>query len=152
MQSSNIRSKASIYKSNIEWLGAKKCVASAIDKPNIEVSTPVEFKGFKGLWTPAELLLASVNSCLLLTFISLAEKEKIKIISYKSSIEGTIEGMDAERAFTKIKISPTITVSSAGEVEKAKDLLNLSEKLCPMSNSLKSEVILSPIVVEQHSS
>lgn len=40
----------------------------------IEVATPPAFpKGIAGIWSPEHLFTASVNSCLMMTFLSIAE-------------------------------------------------------------------------------
>ena len=45
---------------------------SAAGRLNIVVGSPPEFKGQPDVWAPEELLVGSVNTCLMLTFLALA--------------------------------------------------------------------------------
>jgi organic hydroperoxide reductase OsmC/OhrA len=45
--------------------------------PCIEVATPPEFpKGMPGIWSPEHLFTAAVSSCLMTTFLAIAENSK----------------------------------------------------------------------------
>src|SRR5205814_6882730 len=46
---------------------------SAAEKPPIIVGSPPELKGEPNIWAPEELLVGSVNTCMMLTFLSLAQ-------------------------------------------------------------------------------
>ena len=142
----NIRIKSSqfIYKTYIKWEKEKRGILSSSNKPDIEVATPPEFRGHSGVWTPEELFVASVNTCIMTTFLYYAEKERLKFLSYESSAEGILEKVEREFIFSEIVVTPKILVSSKNEVERVKDLINLSEKNCLISNSLKSKVSVKP--------
>lgn len=128
------------YKTNVQWIEAKRGLLSAPGKPNIEVATPPEFKGHQGKWTPEELFVASLNTCIMTTFLHYAEKEGLKFLSYESPGGGVLERTENGLIFSTIKITPNILVSSKDDIEKAKSLLRLSERNCLISNSLKSKV------------
>ena len=128
------------YKTNAKWIEAKRGLLSAPGKPNIEVATPPEFKGHQGKWTPEELFVASVNTCIMTTFLYYAEKEGLKFLSYESQAEGVLERTENGFMFSEIEITPNILVSSKDDIEKAKSLLKLAERNCLISNSLKSKV------------
>jgi len=78
------------------------------------------------------------------TFLYYAEKEGLKFLSYKSSAEGILEKGEKGLVFSEIRIAPKISVSSKEEIRRAKDLVELSEENCLISNSLKSKVIVGP--------
>lgn len=139
----NLKPNKFIYKTTIKWTGSKKGVLSCSGKPNIEVATPPEFKGHPGVWTPEDLFVASVNICVMTTFLYYAEKEDLKFKSYQSQAEGVLEKTKSGLAFTAIEVKPEITVDS-GNIEKTARLLESSEKHCLISNSIKSKVILKP--------
>ena len=138
------RVKKFFYKTDLKWLGEKKGVLSSLDKPDIEIATPPEFKGHPGIWTPEDLFVSSVNSCIMTTFLYYAEKEGIEFLSYESQAEGVLEMTDGRLVFSEIRIKPQISVQSPGDVEKIKSLINLSEKTCLISNSIKSRVEVIP--------
>jgi organic hydroperoxide reductase OsmC/OhrA len=48
---------------------------SAAGRPNIVVGSPPEFKGEPDIWAPEELLVGSLNTCMMLTFLALAQAQ-----------------------------------------------------------------------------
>ncbi len=117
---------------------------SSSGKPTIKVSTPPEFKGHPGIWTPEEMFVASVNVCIMTTFLYYAERENLRFLSYESSAEGILEKGERGLIFSSIEVVPEISVKSVNDIEKTRDLLALSEKNCLISNSIKSKVTVRP--------
>jgi organic hydroperoxide reductase OsmC/OhrA len=142
---SNVRIKKQFtYKTYLKWKEERKGILSSDDKSDIEVATPPEFRGHHGIWTPEELFIGSVNICIMTTFLYYAEKEGLKFLSYESYAEGILERGEQGLLFTRVMITPKILVSLEEEVETVKSLMVLSEKNCFISNSLKSEILLTP--------
>lgn len=139
-----IRSKQFVYKTRLKWTGGRDGLITSEDKPRIEVSTPPEFKGRPGLWTPEVLLVSSVDICVMTTFLYYAEKKGFKFLSYESSARGLLERIEDKFMFSTIEVKPQISVASGDDIEKAQNLLKISEKNCFVSNSLKSKVIIKP--------
>ena len=136
--------KQFIYKTIVKWIEAKKGELSSSDKHSIEVATPPEFKGHKGIWTPEELFVASVNVCIMTTFLHYAEQSKLAFAGYESSAEGILEKTDADFMISVITIIPKIKLFSIEDVQKTKKIIELSEKNCFISNSMKSKIIVNP--------
>jgi len=61
------------YKARTTWSSARRGILSAAEKANIVVGSPPEFRGEASNWSPEELLVGSLNTCLMLTFLSLAQ-------------------------------------------------------------------------------
>ena len=135
-----IKSKKFIYKNLVKWQIEKKGILSSLGKPDIEVATPPEFKGHPGIWTPEDLLVASVNSCIMTTFLYYAEKKGLEFLNYESEAKGVLEEIENQFIFSGIKIRAKILVKQNSDIQKAKDLIELSKKVCLISNSVKSKV------------
>ncbi|MBN1353783.1 MAG: OsmC family protein [Candidatus Omnitrophica bacterium] len=133
-----------IYRTEVSWTEEKKGILCSPGKPSIEVATPPEFKGHEGMWTPEELFVASVNICIKTTFLHYARKSDFKFLSYESGAEGILENTGGQFMFSLIKVRPRIKVGSESQIEKAKELIELSEKNCLISNSIKSKVEVEP--------
>lgn len=144
MQNIKPKSRRFIYRTTVSWIKDKKGILCSSGKPNIEVATPPEFKGHEGVWAPEELFVASINICIMTTFLYYMEKENLEIKGYQSSAEGILEMGDKGFSFTKIEVSPTILVADDVGIEKAKKSLGLAEGKCLISNSTKSEVVVKP--------
>jgi organic hydroperoxide reductase OsmC/OhrA len=134
------KSRKFIYRTTVSWTEEKKGVLCSSGKPTIEVSTPPEFKGHEGMWTPEELFVASVNICIKTTFLHYAQRDNFEFLSYESGAEGVLERVENRFMFSEIKIKPKIVVTLASQIEKAKELIELSEKNCLITNSIKSKV------------
>ena len=147
------RPKQHFYKSTISWQGTKKGVVASLGKPDLLVAPPPEFKGYVGFWTPEDLLVAAVNSCLMMTFLFYMEREGLAFLSYQCEAEGILEVVDKELMVTQVKLLPRIFVDSGCDTEKVKTLLKLSEENCFISNSIKARIELIPeINKENHTS
>ena len=140
------REKNFIYKNNIKWTEQRKGVLSSIGKPNIETATPPEFKGHPNIWSPEDLFVSAVNSCIMTTFLYYADSKKLDFISYESEVEGILEFIDMKLIFTEIKVYPKIIVKSNEDIDKAKKYIENAEKNCLISNSIKSKVSVIPVI------
>jgi organic hydroperoxide reductase OsmC/OhrA len=149
MNDSKIRTKSKKFISsvNIKLTGKGKGVIEASEKPDIELSAPVEFGGIKGLWTPEDLFVASVNACLMTTFSHYAKKKNFSFVSFESSAEGILELVEMRYVFGEIKVKPKIVVSTPDDIKVAERILNISQKVCVISNSIKPKLILEPEIV-----
>ena len=78
--------KVHYYDVNLKWLADRKgLMSSPVLHTTLEVATPPEFaKGMPGIWSPEHLLVAAVNSCLMTTFLAIAENSKLEFISFES--------------------------------------------------------------------
>jgi len=139
-----IKSKKFIYKNSISWQGERKGLLFAVDRPDIEVATPPEFRGHSEIWTPEDLFVASVNSCIMTTFLYYAEKQGLEFVSYTSEAEGVLEYREGRLIFSEIKVKPSVFVKQDSDIQKAKDIIELSKKNCLISNSIKCEVKVLP--------
>src|SRR5258708_19854470 len=128
------------YKAKTTWISGRRGVFSAVEKPNVDVGRPTEFKGEPDVWTPEELLIGSVNTCIMLTFLSLAQARGLTPASYESEAEGLLENVEGKFRITEVTVRPHVTVKSEGELERAREIMERAEGECFISNSIKSQV------------
>lgn len=140
------------YQVKVQWKQDRLGIASSDVLPTtIEVATPPEFaKGIAGIWSPEHFLVAAANSCLMTTFLAIAENSKLDFISFESNGIGILDKQDGKFMIVEIILHPTVVVANQEFVEKAIKLLEKSEAACLISNSLKSKIVLQPKVVVQH--
>lgn len=111
----------------------------------IEVATPPEFpKGVEHIWSPEHLFVAAVNSCLMTTFLSIAENSKLEFSSFRSKAVGKLEIVDGKYIISEIELFPIVTINDEQLKEKAERILVKSEANCLISNSIKSKIIFNP--------
>lgn len=139
---------AHYYEVKLDWKADRMgLVSSPVLQSNIEVATPPEFpKGIAGIWSPEHLLVAAVNSCLMTTFLAIAENSKFEFISFTSNANGKLEKIDGKYIISEIVLSPELTIKNIADKEKAQKVLEKSEAACLISNSIKSKIIFNPVI------
>lgn len=137
------------YKAKTTWTSERVGVLSGRGKPNIIVGSPPEFKGKPDIWAPEELLVGSVNTCILLTFLTMAQKRGLIPAAYDSEAEGLLENVDGKYLITEVTVRPRITVKSKADIEPIREAIESAESRCFMSNSVKAKVTVIPDVVVQ---
>lgn len=144
---------AHYYEVKLNWEADRKgLISSPVLQSNIEVATPPEFpKGIPGIWSPEHLLVAAVNSCLMTTFLAIAENSKFEFINFTSNATGKLEKVDGKYMISEIALSPVLTIKNNAENEKALRLLEKSEAACLISNSVKSTIVFKPTINIQNS-
>ena len=144
MPNLNKHNKKFTYKVHLRWTEQRKGVIASPDKPEIELSTPPEFMGHPGVWTPEEMFVASVAGCIMTTFLYHAAKHKLKFSALDIPTQGILEKTENEYIMSKIELVPHVVISSGLDVDKAKKVFELAEKYCFISNSIKSKIYLTP--------
>jgi organic hydroperoxide reductase OsmC/OhrA len=141
-------SETNNYEVNLQWNNnTKGTLSSPALESKIEVATPPEFPhGMAGIWSPEHLFVASINACLMATFLAIADNSKLEFISFQTSAIGKVEKVDGKYTVTEIVIKPILVIPSTGSEEKMKRIFEMSEKACAISNSIKSKISLLPVI------
>jgi len=138
------------YKAKTTWSSARRGVLSAAGKAEIIVGSPPEFKGEPGNWSPEELLVGSLNTCIMLTFLTLAQARGLTPAGYESDAEGLLENVEGKYRITEVSVRPRVVVETDAQLEVARKTMEGVEAQCFISNSITSRVKLTPeFVVEQ---
>lgn len=135
-----------LYEIALNWESDRKgLVSSPALESTIEVATPPEFaKGIPGIWSPEHLLVAAVDSCLMTTFLAVAENSGLAFVQFDSKATGKLEKVDGKYMISEITLSPVLTIDNMAGMEKAQKVLLKSEASCLISNSVKSRIIFKP--------
>lgn len=113
----------------------------------IEVATPPEFpKGIPGIWSPEHLFTAAVSSCLMTTFLAIAENSKLEFKSFSCKSKGKLEQVDGKYLMTEVILEPTVIIVNGKDIEKALRVLQKSETACLITNSVRSKITMIPVV------
>jgi len=136
------------YEVNLLWNSATQGpLSSPIMASKIEVVTPPELpKRIKQKWTLEHLLVAAANSCLMSTFLLVADNSKFTFISFESHAVGKIEKADGKFTVTEIVLKPTLIIPLSQNKAKAKQVLEMSKKACTIANSINTKITLEPMV------
>ena len=137
-------SRKFIYKTTVTWDREKRGFLNSPGKQTIEIGTPLEFNGHKGVWSPEDLFVASVNACIKTTFLYYAQKENLDFLSYESEAEGILERRENKFMFSSVTVMPKIVIASASQAPRAGELFDLAEKNCLISHSIVAKVTVTP--------
>ncbi len=137
------------YNTDIKWeQGRRGTLTSPVLSNSITVATPPEFaKGEPNIWSPEHLYVAAANSCLMTTFLAIAENSRLDFVSFNSTAIGKLEKVDNIFMFSEIELKPKVVLKNEKDKERALRIIEKSEKACLISNSMKSKIVLSPEVV-----
>src|ERR1035437_8885055 len=110
-----------LYEMSVSWQSDRKGVMSSpILNSEIEVATPPEFpKGMKGIWSPEHLFVAAINSCLMTTFLSIAENSKLEFESFDSKAIGKLEMIDGKYMMSEVTLMPIVILNDESQKERA---------------------------------
>lgn len=139
--------KTFTYHTNIQWTSDRQGMLRADGKPELNISSPPEFKGIPGVWTPEDLFVAAVEICQMSTFLAFGIRKELPLRSYKSAAEGTLEFVDGNYRFTKVVVRPEIVVGSSWTKEQVEQLVHTAHDNCLIGNSITAEVVVEPKIV-----
>lgn len=137
------------YEVNLFWNSSTQgTLSSPTVASAIEVVTPPEYpSGIKEKWTPDHLFVAAINSCLMSTFLLVADNSKLAFISFESNAIGKIEKVNGKVLVTQITLKPILVIPQTEDESKALRVIEMGEKACSIINSIKTKIILEPLIM-----
>src|SRR6266511_2473326 len=100
------------YPVSVQLVEDRQSLASAPDKPSLDVATPPEFiGGVPGVWSPAELLVASAATCYALTFEAVGGRSGLPVPHVDVGGGGQVPRR-GDRGFGLIAIELDLTVET----------------------------------------
>lgn len=142
-----------VFKANLDWLFSKKETTTytkshtiTIDGKNVlNVSAAKAFKGDPALYNPEDLLLSSVVSCHMMSYLYVCKQNGIEVVSYTDEAEATLEVLDdGSGRFTVIKLNPKVRITNIDKIEEALSLHKKANQLCFIANSCNFPIIHFP--------
>jgi organic hydroperoxide reductase OsmC/OhrA len=114
----------------------------------IEVATPPEFpKGVPGIWSPEHLFTAAIASCLMTTFLAIAENSKLEFLHFDCTSDGVLDEVDGKPALTEVILRPVVTIADEKYRERALRVLQKAESACLVSHAVKIRIATIPGVI-----
>ena len=122
----------------------------SVSSPGLETlpsAAPAEFGGTGNLWSPETFLVAAVADCFILTFRALARGSRFEWNSVKCEVDGVLDSVDRVTRFTEFHLHVTLHVSEGVDQHKAERLVERSDHVCLVTNSLNAEMLLTTDIV-----
>lgn len=121
-----------------------------LESPGLKSLTsagPAEFGGPGDLWSPETLLVAAVADCFILSFRAIARGSKMDWLSLTCDVVGDLDRIDKVTQFTSFRLKARLEVPEGIREGKAERLLEMAEKSCLITNSMKAESTLDYEVI-----
>ena len=146
-----IKHKPHEYSTSLVWTGAAQGMASYQtysrehevrlgDKPPIRMSADPAFRGDAALLNPEDLLVASLSSCHLLSYLADCMRAGVVIVGYEDNAHGVMEYENGTYRFTEVVLHPRVTVSKEADVEQARALHERAHRECFIAQSVNFPV------------
>lgn len=142
-----------VFKAKLDWLFSKKEAATytkshtvTIDgKAVLNVSAAKAFQGDPALYNPEDLLLSSVVSCHMMSYLYVCKQNDIDVVSYTDEAEATLEVLDdGSGRFIEIKLNPKVCINNKEKIGEALGLHKKANQLCFIANSCNFPILHFP--------
>ena len=111
-------------------------------KPVLNVSAAKAFKGDPELYNPEDLLLSSLVSCHMMSYLYVCSQNGIEVLEYSDNAEATLEVFeDGSGRFVAVRLYPKVKISNPDKIELAIELHIKANQLCFIANSCNFPVL-----------
>jgi organic hydroperoxide reductase OsmC/OhrA len=136
------------YDTKIKWTKGKEGVLrEASLAPILTAIAPPFPGGVPGVWSPEHLFVASINACLMTTFLAIAENSKLEFIDYECAAIGKLEKIGDQYMISEVVLQPVIKVKYEKDIHRAERVIIKSKHICLISNSVKTQIVLQPKIM-----
>ena len=139
-----------LFKAKLDWnLTSKRYQKShqiAIEgKEILNVSAAKAFKGDPALYNPEDLLLSSVVSCHMMSYLYVCAQNGIEVLSYQDNAESDLEvSHNGSGRFTEIRLYPKVIIKGKEKIAEALNLHKKANELCFIANSCNFPIFHFP--------
>jgi len=116
-------------------------------KPILNISAAKAFKGDPELYNPEDLLLSSLVSCHMMSYLYVCSQNGIEVLEYSDNAEAILEvAPDGSGRFTEVHLHPKVKIANPDKIQEALELHIKANQLCFIANSCNFPVLHQAIV------
>jgi organic hydroperoxide reductase OsmC/OhrA len=104
--------------------------------PALTTTTPMEFDGPGGDWSPETMLVAAIAGCFALTFQGAARRAGLTWISLVCHVTGKLDRVERLTRFVQFDVEAVLRVPEGTNEERARHVLARAEDTCLIARSL----------------
>jgi organic hydroperoxide reductase OsmC/OhrA len=136
------------YRATISWTGetrdyegySREYSVAVPGKAMLRGSADAVFKGDASLHNPEDLLLISLATCHMLSYLAVCARLGIVVLSYEDHAEGTMAIKDRRMRFTEIVLRPRVTITQELDETRAMAAHEQAHDECFIANSVNFPV------------
>ena len=110
----------------------------------LTLSSDPSFRGDAGLLNPEQLLVLAASSCQLLSFLAVAARSRIDVVSYRDDAEGFMPEDQKPVRITAITLRPEIAIRGSVSIERMNKLVEIAHRECYIANSTTCDIVIEP--------
>jgi organic hydroperoxide reductase OsmC/OhrA len=144
------------YRSELRWSGSTGVGYDDYDRGHAlklppaagewKLSSDPAFRGDAERANPEQLLLGAASSCQLLSFLALAARSRIDVVSYEDSATAEMPEDDKPMRITRIVLRPQVVVAAGSDIDRVHRLLERAHDTCYVANTLNAEMEIAATV------
>lgn len=143
------------YATSLRWSGSTGLgydayvraheVSAAPATEALRLSGDPSFGGDPALLNPEQLLVAAASSCQLLSFLAVAARARLDVVSYLDEATAVMPAEPTPMSISRIDLHATITLADTERPrptqERLAHLVEVAHRECFIANSLRTEVV-----------
>ncbi len=149
------------YKAHLTWDGNKGSGTSSYaaygreytitvgGKPTFAGSADSAFRGNRELHNPEDLLVMSLSSCHMLSYLALCALQGIRVIAYEDNASGTMMSNRNGGRFTEVILRPHVTIAAGCDITLATKLHESAHEQCFIASSCNFPVLHQPTIGQE---
>ncbi|AFY68674.1 OsmC family protein [Thalassoporum mexicanum PCC 7367] len=150
------------YAVEVDWIGnlgqgtanykaySREHEIKVIGKPVISGSADPSFRGDRELYSPEEMLVASLSACHMLWYLHLCADAGIVVVDYHDRTTGLmIEEKDGSGHFQQVSLQPQVKIAKPENIARAIELHDHAHAKCFIANSVNFAVTHQPTITAQ---
>jgi organic hydroperoxide reductase OsmC/OhrA len=110
----------------------------------LTVSGAPAYRGDASKADPEDLLVASMSSCHMLSFLAIAAKKRLTVLSYEDHAVGFLEDDGGTLWITRAILRPKVVFAADPGAGVLAQMHHLAHEACFIANSLKTEIVVEP--------
>ena len=140
------------FSAKLTWTGAAKGSTSSYEsysrdhlievpgKPPLPGSADKVFRGDSSRHNPEELLVMSLSACHMLTYLAVAARAGVYVVTYSDEASGTMQLQNGKMRFTEVSLRPAVVIAAGSDLAEAKRLHEQAHEHCFIANSVNFPV------------
>lgn len=147
------------YRTSLRWIGSTGAGYEAYDRAHrldaepattpLDLSSDPAFRGDPARLNPEQLLVAAASSCQLLSFLAVAARARLDVVSYDDRADAVMPEDDEPMRITRIELRPSVVLADTDRPrptpERLAHLTEVAHRECFIANSVRSEITVAPV-------
>jgi organic hydroperoxide reductase OsmC/OhrA len=98
------------------------------------------FRGDSTLLNPEELLVMSLSSCHMLSYLALCALRKLRVVAYRDDATGLMRADNEGGRFEEVVLHPHVVIADPAHIELARSLHEQAHSSCYIASSVNFSV------------